>query len=158
VRWWVVSLAFVALSSSSHAVEEPVVGAKSRVALLPASSYAEHCGVAAAGDLLTAQSDDTVAAFGAPRTIPWHEFTWAGHQRYTIDGQPPLRESRINPYTLSAAGSIYVGIMVGLHLYQKATIWNERAEFRVIEDGSYARGVDKLGHIYGAYVLSFYSG
>lgn len=158
VRWWVVSLAFVALSSSSHAVEEPVVGAKSRVALLPASSYAEHCGVAAAGDLLTAQSDDTVAAFGAPRTIPWHEFTWAGHQRYTIDGQPPLRESRINPYTLSAAGSIYVGIMVGLHLYQKATIWNERAEFRVIEDGSYARGVDKLGHIYGAYVMSYYSG
>ncbi len=90
--------------------------------------------------------------------IPWREFVWAGHQRYTIDGLPPLRQSRINPYTLTAAGSIYVGIMVGLHVYQKETIWNERAEFRVIEDGDYARGVDKLGHIYGAYIMSYYSG
>jgi len=92
------------------------------------------------------------------KVIPWDGFTWAGHQRYTFDGQPPLHESSINPYTLSAAGSIYLGIMVGLHFYQKATIWNERALFRVIEDGSYARGVDKLGHIYGAYIMSYYSG
>lgn len=97
-------------------------------------------------------SSDTVAI------IPWQQFTWAGHQRYTIDGLPPLQQSRINPYTLAAAGTIYVGIMVGLHLYQKATIWNERAEFRVIEDGDYAKGVDKLGHVYGAYIMSYYSG
>lgn len=90
--------------------------------------------------------------------IPWEQFTFAGHQRYTIDGMPPLRQSKINPWTLSVAGSLYVGAMVGLHFYQKATIWNERAEFRVIEDGNYARGVDKLGHIYGAYVMSYYSG
>lgn len=90
--------------------------------------------------------------------IPWSQFLLAGHQRYTIDGLPPLRESRINPYTLTAAGSIYVGIMVGLHVYQKNTIWNERAEFRVIEDGDYAQGVDKLGHVYGAFIMSYYSG
>lgn len=93
-----------------------------------------------------------------PAVIPWEEFLYAGHRRYTIDGMPPLRHSRINPYTLSAAGGIYSGIMLGLHFYQKATIWNERAEFRVIEDGNYARGVDKLGHIYGAYIMSYYSG
>lgn len=93
-----------------------------------------------------------------PVVISCEEFLYAGHRRYTIDGQPPLRQSRINPYTLSAAGGIYSGIMLGLHFYQKATIWNDRAEFRVIEDGNYARGVDKLGHIYGAYIMSYYSG
>lgn len=105
---------------------------------------------------------DSVAVTPSPRdsaaAIPWDEFTYAGHRRYTIDGLPPLRESRINPYTLAAAGTIYTGIMVGLHFYQKATIWNESAQFRVIEDGDYARGVDKLGHIYGAYIMSYYSG
>ncbi|MCX7930490.1 MAG: YfiM family protein [Chlorobi bacterium] len=108
-----------------------------------------------------AQSDSTLLSHRCSDTaivIPWSEFTFAGHRRYTIDGLPPLRESRINPYTLGAAGTIYTGIMVGLHFYQKSTIWNERAQFRVIEDGDYARGVDKLGHIYGAYIMSYYSG
>lgn len=154
---WCVGLVLVALSSSLLAVEQRAVGQKCG-GILPVSSHSKRCSSATPTAMLTSPPDDTLGVPVAPRTIPWREFTWAGHQRYTIDGQLPLCESRINPYTLSAAGSIYIGIMVGLHLYQKATIWNERAEFRVIEDGSYARGVDKLGHIYGAYIMSYYSG
>lgn len=86
------------------------------------------------------------------------EFLFAGHPRYTIDGSPPLRTSDIRPYTLAATGGMYAGIMIGLHVYQMQTFWQQRSPtFNLIEDGTYAKGVDKFGHFFGGHLMCYYS-
>ncbi|MBL7997405.1 MAG: DUF2279 domain-containing protein [Candidatus Kapabacteria bacterium] len=91
-------------------------------------------------------------------TLTPEEFSFAGHIRYTMDGSPGLRTSRIRPYTLAAVGALYTGMVLGLHFYQQATLWNKRSSrFNVAEDGDYAAYVDKYGHFYGGYIMSYYS-
>lgn len=86
------------------------------------------------------------------------DFLFAGHPRYTIDGSPLLRVSNIKPFTLAATGGMYAGIMIGLHVYQMQTFWQQRSPvFTVIEDGSYAKGVDKFGHFFGSSLMCYYS-
>ncbi|MFN4769471.1 MAG: DUF2279 domain-containing protein [Candidatus Kapaibacterium sp.] len=86
------------------------------------------------------------------------EFLFAGRPRYTIDGSPLLRVSNIKPFTLAATGGMYAGIMIGLHVYQMQTFWQQRSPvFTVIEDGSYAKGVDKFGHVFGSALMCYYS-
>lgn len=86
------------------------------------------------------------------------EFLFAGHPRYTIDGSLPLRVSDIKPFTLAATGGMYAGIMIGLHVYQMETFWQQRSPvFNLIEDGSYAMGVDKFGHFFGTHLMCYYS-
>ncbi|MFM8569566.1 MAG: DUF2279 domain-containing protein [Candidatus Kapaibacterium sp.] len=86
------------------------------------------------------------------------EFLFAGHPRYTIDGSPLLRTSDIKPLTLAATGGMYAGIMIGLHVYQMETFWQQRSPtFNLIEDGSYAKGVDKFGHFFGSHLMCYYS-
>lgn len=86
------------------------------------------------------------------------EFLFAGRPRYTIDGSPLLHVSDIKPLTLAATGGMYAGIMIGLHVYQMETFWQQRSpRFNLIEDGSYAKGVDKCGHFFGSNLMCYYS-
>lgn len=89
-------------------------------------------------------------------TLSSSEFSYAGHVRYIIDGSAPLRNNQLRPWTLATAGAVYAGMVWGLHVYQKQTLWNQRSErFHVAEDGDYAQWVDKLGHFYGGYLSAY---
>lgn len=46
--------------------------------------------------------------------------------------------------------------MVGQHIVQSNTIWNERSEFKFREDGEYALWADKAGHFFGTYLSSYF--
>ncbi len=90
--------------------------------------------------------------------IPWDQYLYAGHVRYTVDGMPALRNSHINYLALGITSGVYLGIMVGLHIYQMNTFWADRSSrINILEDGSYAKGVDKFGHVFGATMMSYAS-
>lgn len=91
-------------------------------------------------------------------TIPSSMYLWAGAPRVLVDGSPARLTSKIRPYTLAAIGLAYTGAIYALHVYQKQTLWNQRGDFHFMEDGNYADWVDKFGHGYGAYTMSYYSG
>lgn len=91
-------------------------------------------------------------------TIPSNEFLFAGSQRYTVFGDPALNTSVIKPIGLTISGLAYVSMIAGLHIYQQQTLWNRRSgRFHVAEDGNYAHYIDKIGHFYGGYIMSYYS-
>ena len=82
------------------------------------------------------------------------EFRYANNPRYTLMGHNPYRETDIQPLpTIIFTGAV-AGILTGQHIMQMNTIWKEQTHFRIIEDGSYALYSDKLGHFYGAYIVS----
>jgi hypothetical protein len=60
-----------------------------------------------------------------------------------------------HPARLVAVGTVTVATVVGVHLYQQHAWWQgPRAPFRFENDWDYALNIDKLGHAYGAYLLS----
>ena len=63
--------------------------------------------------------------------------------------------SRVLPGRVALLGAITAGTVVAVHLYQARAWWQgPRAPFRFENDWTYALNIDKLGHAYGAYVLS----
>ncbi|MBX7155500.1 MAG: DUF2279 domain-containing protein [Candidatus Kapaibacterium sp.] len=91
-------------------------------------------------------------------TLSEDEFQYAQHLRYTMDGSAPLRFSKIKPIPMILTGGLYAGAIWGLHVYQKQTLWNQRSDrFHVAEDGDYALHVDKCGHFFGGYIMSYYA-
>lgn len=86
------------------------------------------------------------------------DFLYADYYRYTITGKLPPIENN-----LSTAGYIYTGLgvsalFVGQHIAQSQTIWKEKSEFRIIEDGVYGLYVDKAGHVVSAYLSCYMLG
>jgi hypothetical protein len=83
-------------------------------------------------------------------------FRYADNQRYTMSGGTPRLESDLQPVPTIAVGVGFTSLMVGLHIYQRNAWWPDDAdpEFRVIDDSEYARGLDKLGHMYSTYIMS----
>jgi len=69
------------------------------------------------------------------------------------DLDKPLQPS----YTrLAIIGGIMAGSMTAIHLYQSNGWWKtNRGPFHFAEDFRYGRNVDKVGHFYGASVLTF---
>ncbi len=67
-----------------------------------------------------------------------------------------LRDSsRVDPGRLACVGTLTLATVVGVHLYQQHAWWQgPRAPFRFENDWDYALNIDKLGHAYGAYLLS----
>ena len=56
-------------------------------------------------------------------------------------------------------GGLTVGAMVGIQVYQANGWWKDnRTSFHFYEDLNYGRSVDKLGHFYGASVITFVFG
>jgi len=85
-------------------------------------------------------------------------FLYADANRFTITGKlPPIKNNT------STSGYIYTGLgvsalFVGQHIAQSQTIWKDKVEFRVIEDGSYGLYVDKAGHFVSSYLSCYMLG
>lgn len=101
-----------------------------------------------------------LTAGGDSLYVPPSLFRYADNQRYTITGGTPRIESELQAAPTIAFGLGMTGLIVGLHIYQRNAWWPEgdSAEFHVQEDLEYARGLDKLGHIYTSYVMSTFCG
>jgi hypothetical protein len=86
--------------------------------------------------------------------IPWKEFKYANQQLYTIDGVQPHRVTQLRPIPAIISGTAITAMVAGLQIYQGAIYWNNRATFRVIDDGDYELWADKAGHFFSAYIAS----
>ncbi|MEZ4723645.1 MAG: DUF2279 domain-containing protein [Candidatus Kapaibacterium sp.] len=83
------------------------------------------------------------------------EFYYANTKRYSLSGELPNLETKINvPYFIGITATT-AAFMVSQHIYQSNTIWKDKAEFKIIEDGQYALYADKAGHIFGGYIMSY---
>lgn len=82
------------------------------------------------------------------------EFRFADDQRYTLSGGTPRRFTEVQPLSTIALGTAYAGLFTFLNYQMSHSWWERRTEFRVIEDGDYARYADKCGHTYTGYVSS----
>jgi hypothetical protein len=85
------------------------------------------------------------------------EFMYADDPRYTFLGGTPRRESEIQLWPTVGMTAAYATIFTALHIHQKNLWWSETGEFRIIEDVEYARGLDKVGHIFAGYTMSTFS-
>lgn len=84
------------------------------------------------------------------------KFTYAGERRYTLDGQLPNLKTEIRPTKALIFGGIYLGTLTWLHFHQANAWWSEdRGKFHFEEDWVYGLQVDKAGHFYGGYMISY---
>lgn len=61
----------------------------------------------------------------------------------------------INTARLALLSGATLGATIGLYVYQEQAWWDgPKGEFWVVNDWVYSNGLDKLGHMYGSYVLS----
>ena len=66
--------------------------------------------------------------------------------------------SRVDAGRLALFGGVAVGTVTAIHFYQQQAWWQgSRGEFWFVNDWGYSRGVDKLGHMYGAYLGTYLS-
>jgi hypothetical protein len=73
----------------------------------------------------------------------------------------PLEEehSTVDGTRLAIVGGTVVLGMAAIHVYQENGWWKDnKASFHFLEDLEYGRGVDKIGHFYGASLLTFVLG
>ncbi len=87
--------------------------------------------------------------------VSMSDFIYAGQRRYTIDGSPPLIDTKIKPINFAIFTGGLIAAFYAQHQLQLKTIWKDLGKFRFIEDGPYAMYVDKAGHVYGAYLTSY---
>ncbi|MGE5402410.1 MAG: DUF2279 domain-containing protein [Ignavibacteriales bacterium] len=110
-------------------------------------------------DVLEIDSDSvTVVTDNAlnSRYILPEQFTYAGDRRYTINGSLPFRKTEIRPVTASVIGGLYLGAIIALHINQQNAWWSgERQGFHFQEDWVSALQVDKAGHAFGGYMVSY---
>lgn len=99
---------------------------------------------------------DSSIAVDRDKYLPDSLFTFAGSPMYTITGDKPLLETRLRPVTASIVGASYIGLFYLQHQLQMNTIWKEQGDFKFMEDGQYALYSDKAGHVFGAYLTSYF--
>jgi hypothetical protein len=88
--------------------------------------------------------------------LPPGKFTYAGQRRYTLDGLLPNLQTEIRPTKAMIFGGIYLGTITWLHIHQANAWWSkDRGKFHFEEDWVYALQVDKAGHFYGGYLISY---
>jgi hypothetical protein len=88
--------------------------------------------------------------------VPLSEFTYAGQERFTLDGSHPLAVTKIKPENLVILSSVYAGAFVFLDIYQRHAWWsNQRGGFHFEEDWVSALQSDKAGHAFGGYIASY---
>jgi hypothetical protein len=104
--------------------------------------------LAQADSLETTDSQDSIR-------LSIDEFTYGNHRRFLIDGSTAFRHTDIQPIPAIAFSGTIVTFMTIQHIAQLNTIWQEQGEFKFQEDGNYAFGADKLGHIFGSYFTSY---
>ena len=90
--------------------------------------------------------------------IPRDQYRYADNPRYTALGGTPRYESEIQPVPVVVLGTVYAGMVIGLHINQRNAWWsNGSGDFHFIEDIEYARGLDKFGHFYTSFCMSTFS-
>ncbi len=106
-----------------------------------------------------AQSADSVSTtenLNFSKYLSPDKFTYAGERRYTLDGLLPNLKTEIRPAKALIFGGIYLGAITGLHIHQANAWWSkDRGKFHFQEDWVYALQVDKAGHFYGGYLISY---
>jgi hypothetical protein len=66
--------------------------------------------------------------------------------------------SNVDAGRLALFGGVAVGTVTAVHIYQQQAWWQgSRGEFWMVNDWGYSRGLDKLGHMYGAYFTTYIS-
>lgn len=91
--------------------------------------------------------------------VPQSEFRYADNPRVIFLGGTPRRVTEIQPLPTIGLALGYSALVVGLHINQANAWWsNDRGPFHFVEDIQYAKGLDKLGHFYSAYIMSRLSG
>ncbi len=83
---------------------------------------------------------------------------FGGLPRVTLTGKPPGEARQLSYEKLAVLGTVYTGALVALHFIQHNAWWKVPGPFQVIEDWRYALQVDKAGHVYGAYLMSYLCG
>ena len=64
--------------------------------------------------------------------------------------------TRLDGTRLAIVGGVTAAGVTAIHLYQQNAWWKDhRTSFHMREDLSYAGNIDKIGHLYGASVLTF---
>ncbi|HYM20477.1 MAG TPA: hypothetical protein VEW28_05670 [Candidatus Kapabacteria bacterium] len=89
--------------------------------------------------------------------IPQEQFTWAGRERFILDGSEPLRVTQIKPATLYGLEGTYLGVLVALHIYQENTFWRQSTSFRVRDNWDESLGANYGGHFVAGYFVSYIS-
>jgi hypothetical protein len=88
--------------------------------------------------------------------LPRDKFLLAGTQRYMADGSLPRLSTEIKPVTASILGGVVAASVIALHIHQANAWWkNQRSFFHFQEDFVSAMQVDKCGHAFGGYYLSY---
>lgn len=63
----------------------------------------------------------------------------------------------INKGMLLGLGTVYLGVGIGVHIYQRNAWWSsERTSFHFQNDWAYALWLDKVGHFYAATLLAHF--
>ncbi len=84
--------------------------------------------------------------------------TFGGYPRVTLTGDISITYRSPSTWTLTAIGAAYAGTLIAVHLIQHNAWWKVPGPFQVVEDWNYALQVDKAGHIYGGYLMSYLGG
>jgi hypothetical protein len=88
--------------------------------------------------------------------LPISKFTYAGDKRFTISGDQPRLTTEIKPVTASIIGGVTLTSVIALHIHQRNAWWSgARAPFHFQEDWISALQVDKCGHAFGGFLLSY---
>lgn len=108
-----------------------------------------------AGTLSRPDSSAPVALVPIPAPVAMVADTpslhWASYDRVTFEGLPLNRETKIRPWPFAVTASMYLGIIVGLHIYQTNSWWKaDRRSFHFAEDWSQDLQIDKFGHFFAA--------
>ena len=120
---------------------------------LPVVGYAQtlHGELSDAGSMHTYAVSDTSATMNAASLMEWGSYT-----RTTLDGHiPPLSTHlETTPFVISLG--LYSSAVLALHYYQLHAWWsNDRGPFHFQEDWPIELQVDKFGHFYGGYMMSY---
>lgn len=63
--------------------------------------------------------------------------------------------SDVDAGRLVVFSGVFAGSATAIHFYQQQAWWlGSRGEFWVVNDWTYSRGIDKLGHMYGSYLMT----
>lgn len=83
---------------------------------------------------------------------------WGSYTRVTLDGHIPGPETQIRKGPMIVTAALYATAVVGLHIYQLHAWWrNDRGPFHFEEDWPTELQVDKFGHFFGGYFISYLS-
>jgi len=72
-----------------------------------------------------------------------------------LDSNSQVAQGKINYTKLAFVGVGTAGTMAVIHVYQQHAWWSgQRRSFHIVNDWDYALNIDKIGHFYGATLIS----